>query len=123
MKANNTTKNASTKNASKKVTTTIVKPTKKAVVVPKVTFKEQIEGNSKFKNAMQVECKKLGYALGLLESHLTCFAPLVQDYIKQIRNEQILYKLAELNCPKSKSGNYTPWLLQSYIRNTINKAK
>lgn len=121
MKANNTT--TTKKAATKKVTAKIVKPTKKVVVAPKVTFKEQIEGNAKFKNAMQVECKKLGYALGLLETHIKCFAPLVQEYIKQIRNEQILYKLAELNCPKSKSGNYTPWLLQSYIRNTINKAK
>lgn len=121
-------KTKTTPNKAVKVTTpakvnVIEKPVKKVVETPKVTFKEQIEGNAKFKNAMQVECKKLGYALGLLENHITCFAPLVQDYIKQIRENQHLYKLAELKCAKSKSGNFTAWLLQSYIRTTINKAK
>lgn len=123
MKSEQTTPNKAVKVTTKKETAKIVKPTKKVVVAPKVTYKEQIEGNAKFKNAMQVECKKLGYALGLLESHLDCFAPLVQDYIKQIRENQHLYKLAELKCAKSKSGNFTAWLLQSYIRTTINKAK
>jgi hypothetical protein len=99
------------------------KPTKKVVEKPKVTFADQVEGNAKFKNAMNVECQKLGYALGLLEKHIECFNPLVQDYIKKMREESIVYKLAEKNCPKSKVGNYTPWLLQGYIRKTINNAK
>lgn len=109
--------------SAKKVETAKVEKPKKVKEAPKVTFKEQIEGNAKMKLAMQTECKKLGFALSLLEKHIDCFAPLVQSYIVQIRNEQFLYKLAEANCPKSKSGNFTPWLLQSYIRKSINSAK
>ena len=98
-----------------------IKP-EKVKVEKKVTFKEQIEGNKLFNEAKNLECKKLGYALGLLEKHIDCFHPLVRQYIRDLRNEQHLYKLAELKCAKSKSGNFTPWLLQNYIRTTINNA-
>lgn len=123
----------STPNKAVKVTKT-EKPVEKRIIEPvtqkpekvkvekKVTFKEQIEGNKLFNEAKNLECKKLGYALGLLEKHIDCFTPLVRQYIRDLRNEQHLYKLAELKCAKSKSGNFTPWLLQNYIRNTINNA-
>jgi hypothetical protein len=95
---------------------------KKVKVEPKVSFNDQLEGNILFKNERNLECKKLGFALGLLEKHIECFHPLIRDYIRSIRNEKHLYLLAETMCKKSKSGNFTPWLLQSYIRNKVNNA-
>ncbi len=106
----------------KRIIEPVTKKAEKVKVEKKVTFKEQIEGNKLFNEAKNLECKKLGYALGLLEKHIECFTPLVRQYIRDMRNEQHLYKLAELKCAKSKSGNFTPWLLQNYIRTTINNA-
>jgi len=106
----------------KRIIEPVTKKAEKVKVEKKVTFKEQIEGNKLFNEAKNLECKKLGYALGLLEQHIDCFHPLVRQYIRDMRNEQHLYKLAELKCAKSKSGNFTPWLLQNYIRTTINNA-
>lgn len=128
MKTNVSTPNKAVKvvQPTKKVEKRIIEPTTKKVekvkVEKKVTFKEQIEGNKLFNEAKNLECKKLGYALGLLEKHIDCFHPLIRQYIRDLRNEQHLYKLAELKCAKSKSGNFTPWLLQNYIRTTINNA-
>jgi len=110
------------KKLEKRIIEPVTKKAEKVKVEKKVTFKEQIEGNKLFNEAKNLECKKLGYALGLLEKHIECFTPLVRQYIRDMRNEQHLYKLAELKCAKSKSGNFTPWLLQNYIRNTINNA-
>lgn len=108
----------------KRIIEPTVKPAKvkKTKVEPKVSFKEQLEGNTLFKNERNLECKKLGFALGLLEKHIECFHPLIREYIRAIRNEKHLYLLAETMCKKSKSGNFTPWLLQSYIREKVNNA-
>lgn len=109
--ANNTTKNKAAK----------VEKVKTEKPIQKLTFKEQIEANRKFKEAQNIECKKLGFAISLIEKHIDCFSPLVQNYIKDMREQQILYKAAEVGCKRTKSGNYTAWLLQSYIREQINK--
>lgn len=115
----------------KKTAKRIIEPTvnqskpekvKKAKKEPKVSFAEQLEGNKLFKSERNEECKKLGYALGLLEKHIECFHPLIREYIRAIRNEKHLYLLAEAKCKRSKAGNFTPWLLQSYIREKVNNA-
>jgi hypothetical protein len=122
----------------KKVTTNVVSEAKpaKRIIEPtvkakkakvdkpakKVTFADQLDGNKQFKEQRNVECKKLGYALGLLEKHIECFHPLMREYIRAIRNEKHLYQLAELKCKRTKSGNFSPWLLQSYVREKVNNA-
>ena len=91
---------------------------------PKVvqTFKEQIAQNKRFKLNEHEECKKLGYALGRMEKFIQSFDLPVQGYIERLRAEKPLFLECEANCKKSKSGNFTPWLLQGYIRAELNKA-
>lgn len=111
--------NNTSKKAASKIET--VKAAKVEKPIQKLTFKEQIESNKRFKDAINIECKKLGYALSLIEKHIDCFSPLVQNYVKDMREQQILYKAAEIGCKRTKAGNYSAWLLQSYIREQINK--
>lgn len=85
------------------------------------TYKQQIEQNRRFKTALSEECRKLGYALNLIKKFETCFDQPVIEYIDKIRSEPVLYSLCEANCKRSKSGNFTVWLIQSYIREQLNK--
>jgi hypothetical protein len=97
----------------------IIEATKQAKQV--YTYKQQIEQNKRFKTALSEECRKLGYALNLIKKFETCFDSPVIEYIDKIRNEPVLYSLCEANCKRSKGGNFTVWLIQSYIREQINK--
>ena len=87
----------------------------------KQTFKQQVEQNRRYKTALSEECRKLGYALNLIKKFEPCFDKPVIEYIDRIRNEPVLYSLCEANCKRSKAGNFTVWLIQSYVREQINK--
>ena len=54
----------------KRIIEAVTTKPEKVKVEKKVSFKEQIEGNKLFNEAKNLECKKLGYALGLLEKHI-----------------------------------------------------
>lgn len=87
-----------------------------------ISYKTRLESHAKFNAARNEECKKLGFALGLIEKHIDCFPIEFQNYVETMRNEQIIYKAAEMNCKRSKSGNFTPWLVEGYICSQVNKA-
>jgi len=84
------------------------------------TYKQQLEDNKKYKSLLDEECRKLGYALSLMKKFERAFSPAVVSYIERIQTENVLFKLCEVNCPRTKSGNYSVWLLQSYIRKCLN---
>jgi hypothetical protein len=84
------------------------------------SYKQQLEDNKKYKSLLDEECRKLGYALSLMKKFEKAFSPVVVSYIERIQSENVLFKLCEVNCPRTKSGNYSVWLLQSYIRKCLN---
>jgi len=84
------------------------------------SYKQQLEDNKKYKSLLDEECRKLGYALSLMKKFEKAFSPAVVSYIERIQSENVLFKLCEVNCPRTKSGNYSVWLLQSYIRKCLN---
>lgn len=99
----------------------ITKEINQAAKEVKQTSKQQVEQNRRYKAALSEECRKLGYALNLIKKFESCFDKPVIEYINRIRKEPVLYSLCEANCNKSKSGNFTVWLIQSYVREQINK--
>lgn len=99
----------------------ITKEINQAAKEVKQTFKQQVEQNRRYKTALSEECRKLGYALNLIRKFEACFDSPVIEYINKIRNEPVLYSLCEANCKRSKAGNFTVWLIQSYVREQINK--
>jgi hypothetical protein len=86
------------------------------------TWNEMLTGNKALKLALSEECKKLGYALSILEKFKTILPVSTVDYLAKIRENKTLYIKCEMNVTRSTSGNITPFNLQKYIRTEVNLA-
>lgn len=84
------------------------------------SYQQQLEDNRKYKALLSEECRKLGYALSLMVKFRAAFSPVVVNYIEAVQKDNVLYKALELNCARTKSGNFSVWLIQSYIRKVSN---
>jgi len=85
-----------------------------------LTWKDMLAGNKAMKEAMETECKKLGFALSLLEKYSSVLPVAVVNYVAKIRENKTLYIKAEIDVKRTASGNITPFNLQRYIRDAVN---
>jgi hypothetical protein len=84
------------------------------------TYQQQLVDNKAYKGLLTEECRKLGYALSLMKKFEKAFSPNIANYVSTLQNDPILYQIFEKECKRSKSGNFTVWLIQSHMRNLLN---
>jgi len=79
------------------------------------------------KKAETLECKKLGFAIKQLKRYETDFnviLPLpIKAEINKLEKDKTAYKKAEIDCKKTKKGNYTVQKLLQYFNRQIKEAK
>jgi hypothetical protein len=74
---------------------------------------EVLESNKLLKQ----ESKTLGYCVKVLTNNINILklSPLMVKNLNAINKDSEVYKLAVLNCRKSKNGNYSPFYLLQYL--------
>ena len=74
---------------------------------------EVLESNKLLKQ----ESVKLGYCVKVLinNTNILKLSPLMVKNLQAINKDSEVYKLAVLNCRKSKNGNYSPFYLLQYL--------
>ena len=74
---------------------------------------EVLESNKLLKQ----ESVKLGYCVKVLINNINILklSPLMIKNLQAINKDSEVYKLAVLNCRKSKNGNYSPFYLLQYL--------
>lgn len=102
------------------------KPTKSTVnnLTQKSSKKETTKKESSYKievlesnKLLKQESVKLGYCVKVLinNTNILKLSPLMIKNLNAINKDSEVYKLAVLNCRKSKSGNYSPFYLLQYL--------
>jgi hypothetical protein len=66
---------------------------------------------------LKQESVKLGYCVKVLinNTNILKLSPLMVKNLNAINKDSEVYKLAVLNCRKSKNGNYSPFYLLQYL--------
>lgn len=74
---------------------------------------EVLESNKLLKQ----ESVKLGYCVKVLinNTNILKLSPIMVKNLNLINKDSEVYKLAVLNCRKSKNGNYSPFYLLQYL--------
>ena len=120
---NNKTATAQSATANK---ATDSKPTKSTVnsLIQKSSKQETTKKESSYKievlesnKLLKQESVKLGYCVKVLinNTNILKLSPIMVKNLQAINTDSEAYKLAVLNCRKSKNGNYSPFYLLQYL--------
>lgn len=111
LQGNKTANNKPTKST---VNSLIQKSSKQETTKKESSYKiEVLESNKLLKQ----ESVKLGYCVKVLinNTNILKLSPIMVKNLQAINKDSEAYKLAVLNCRKSKNGNYSPFYLLQYL--------
>lgn len=108
--------NKTANNKPTKVTGNVItqKSSKKETTKTESSYKTEVLESNKL---LKQESVKLGYCVKVLinNTNILKLSPLMVKNLNAINKDSEVYKLAVLNCRKSKNGNYSPFYLLQYL--------
>lgn len=83
-----------------------------------------------FSNAIKAECRTLGHALSMIEKVKDAkdkngnpLPNIIFAMVKELRKDSDKYKTFSENCPLTKNGYFTPWLVLGYLKEIANSVQ